>query len=73
MRAPAIARVQTKNNLQRIEGNNLKASYKNMGSLHIVWSTLSFLGYRHRVGLLMLSTVGLLVYISWDKVGRLFF
>lgn len=40
-----------------------------MPTSRIIW----FLAHRHRVGLLMLSTVVLLAYISWDKVGRLFF
>lgn len=34
---------------------------------------LAHIAYRHRVGLLMASTMALLSYIAWDKIISLFF
>lgn len=33
---------------------------------------LTYVAYRHRVGLLMASTAGLLAYVAWDKIISLF-
>lgn len=72
MIAPAIARVVTKTNTHRIENNNLKLCLRNMGTGRIVWHVTCFLGFKHRVGLLMASTCVLLAYIAYDKLSWLF-
>lgn len=59
-------RVAAKNNINRIEGANLRAYYKNMSSGRILWETTRCLGYRHRVGLLITGLAG---YIALDHVG----
>lgn len=63
-----IMRIASKGNVHRIEGSNLKAAYKNMSSLRILWATTSFLGYRHRVGLLIAALVG---FIALDHLQGL--
>lgn len=53
-----MVRVASKSNVHRIEASNLRSSYKNMSSGRILWETVRFLGYKHRVGLLILSLIG---------------
>ncbi len=59
-------------NIHRIENNNLKSCLKNMSSSRIITNTLWFLAQKHRVGLLMLTTLSLLGYIAYDKIGKFF-
>lgn len=61
-------RVAAKTNVARIEGSNLRAYYKNMGTGRILWETTRVLGYRHRVGLLILALVG---FIAIDHLKGL--
>ena len=71
-----IARVQasvaTKSNTHRIESSNVKTCYKNMSTGRIVWTSTSFLAYRHRVGLLIFANVAFIAYLAWDKIIYLF-
>lgn len=66
-------RISALPNVHRIENNNLKSCLKNMGSGRIVTQTAWFLSQKHRVGLLMLSTLFLMGYIAYDKFLHLFF
>jgi hypothetical protein len=72
---PAInlARIDTKDNVNRIGNSNVRACYKGMSTVRILWVTTSFLTYKHRVGLLLISTFALVCYIAYDKFFHIFF
>lgn len=71
---PAVnPRIASRANVHRIENQNLKACYKNMSTGRIVWQSVGFLSFRHRVGLLGFTSSAFGAYIIYDKFLHIFF